>query len=342
MSTHSYSEGMTQNDENNRNWKADLLAYLPDGVRALIKDVDAHAPLEEIRMRAHAPLQLRFTGYERMLCARNGASPVSEADCRLFLQRLCGQSVYAWETELGGGFLTLEGGYRVGLCGRFAQLDSGAPRLTDVTGFNIRIARQIPGAAAEALPYLLDASGRLYATLVVSPPGCGKTTLLRDLARCCSYGICGAYPSRVAVVDTRYEMTGSVRGVPQLDVGPRTDVLCGAPKALGMRMMVTNMSPDVLVTDELSTFEDARAAFDAIGCGVAVAASAHARTADGLLHRRALAMLLRQRLFARIVLLGRSRGVGTVEDVLDASFQRAKPIHRHAEEVTSCYVRLLS
>lgn len=333
---------MISKDGNNRNWKTELLAYLPDSVRMLLKNVEPTAPLEEIRIRANAPLQLCFSGGERMLSGKNGAPPVSEDDCRLLLQRLCGQSVYAWETELGGGFLTLPGGYRVGLSGRYAALAGGALRLTDVTGFNIRIARQIQGAAGAALPYLLDAFGRLYPTLVVSPPGCGKTTLLRDLARCCSYGIEGVRAARVAVVDTRFELTGCVRGVPQLDVGPRTDVLCGAPKADGMRMMVTNMSPEVLVTDELSSLADARAVFEAIACGVTVAASAHAGSADGLLHRRALNALLQQRLFTRIVLLGRSRGAGTVEEVLDASFQHVSPIHRQAKEVPSCCARLLS
>ena len=333
---------MISNDGNNRNWKADLLAYLPDSVRALVREVDVNAPLEEIRIRVNAPLQLCFSGYERILCGKNGAPPVNESDCRTLLQRLCDQSVYAWETELGGGYLTLAGGYRIGLSGRYAKLQQGAPQLTDVTGFNIRIARQVRGAADAVLPYLLDASGRLHPTLIVSPPGCGKTTLLRDLARCCSGGLGGARPMRVAVVDTRFELTGSVRGIPQLDVGPRTDVLCGAPKAAGMRMMTVNMSPDVLITDELSTSEDARAAFDAISCGVAVAASAHAGSAEGLLHRRALAMLLGQRLFSRIVLLGRSRGAGTVEEVLDASFRRAAPSCRQTEEVAPCCAHLLS
>ena len=338
----SYSEGMIQHTLVNRNWKEDLWAYLPDGVRALLESVDAYGPLEELRLRANAPVQLRFTGYERLLFGKNGSAPMGESECQTMLQRLCGQSVYAWETELGGGFMTLEGGYRVGLSGRFAYGDGGVPRLTDVTGFNFRIARQVPGAAGRVLPSLLDANRQLLPTLVVSPPGCGKTTLLRDITRCCSNGLFGARPMRVALVDTRYELSGSVRGVPQLDVGFRTDVLCGAKKAEGMRMMVTNMSPDVLVTDELSTFEDARAAYDAISCGVAVAASAHSMGAEGLANRRVLAALLQQRLFSRIVVLGRSQGVGTIEQVLDSGFQPGGQPGWKTEEVSACCVRLLS
>lgn len=333
---------MAQYETINRNWKKDLWPYLPDEVRALVEHVDAYAPLEEIRIRAGAPVQLRFSGYERLLYGKNGSAPMGAEGCKTFLRRLCEQSVYAWEKELSGGYLTLEGGYRVGLCGRFTQPEAGPPRLTDVTGFNIRIARQALGAAAKALPWLTDGGGRLRSTLVVSPPGCGKTTLLRDIGRCCSYGVSGAAPARVAMVDTRYELAGCVRGVPQMDVGPRTDVLCGVGKAEGMRMMVTNMAPDILITDELSTLEEARAVLDAMGCGVVVAASAHASGAEGLTHRRALATLLQQRLFGRIVLLGRSRGVGTVETILDGGFQRVMEPEETVKEVGACFVPLLS
>ncbi len=333
---------MTQHEIINRNWKKDLWPYLPDGVRALMEHVDAYAPLEEIRIRAGAPVQLRFNGYERLLYGKNGAAPIGEEGCKVLLQRLCEQSVYAWEKELSGGYLTLEGGYRVGLCGRFVQQEGGGPRLTDATGFNIRIARQATGAAKKALPWLVDSAGRLMSTLVVSPPGCGKTTLLRDIGRCCSYGIFGAAPARVGMVDTRYELAGCVRGVPQMDVGPRTDVLCGMGKSEGMRMMVANMAPDILITDEISTIGEAQGVLDAMGCGVTVAASAHAVGAESLTHRRALATLLGQRMFRRIVLLGRSRGVGTVEEILDSGFCRVMEPKQTAKEVSACFVPLLS
>lgn len=317
------------------------MPYLPATLSQRLRQIDSNAPLEEIRIRAGAPVQLRFTGYERMLYGPAGGVAIEEDDCKEILQRLCNRSVYAWEKELGSGFVTLEGGYRVGLCGRMDALDGQTPRLSDVTGYNIRIAREALGAARGTMPYLLDLSGKLLSTLVVSPPGCGKTTLLRDIARCCSYGLYGAKPMRVAVVDSRYELSGSVRGVPQLDVGPRTDVLSGAQRAVGMRMMVTNLSPDLLVTDELASFEDARAVFDAICCGTVVAATAHAPGVEGLINRRPLAALLAQRLFQRIVLLGRSRGVGTVEAVFDASFHCVCKGQKPLEEVGTCCAGLL-
>ena len=303
-------------------WKRDLFPYLPPGVRTLLDGVDRTAPLEEIRVRAGKPLQLCFTGYERLLYGPGGGPAATAEDCEQMLTLLCQQSVYAWEEELKNGFLTLEGGYRVGLCGRGEMGGANLERLGCVTSFNIRIARQAPGVAAELLPRLLDGWGGLLSTLIVSPPGCGKTTMLRDMARLCSLGQCGARPSRVALVDTRYELAGAVRGVGTLDVGPRTDVLSGVPKGTGIRMMVTGMAPDLLVTDELATVDEANAALEAAACGTAVAASAHAGGCGSLRRRETLRLLLAAGLFQRIVVLGRSRGVGTVEQVLDGEFHR--------------------
>lgn len=306
-----------------RNWKNDLLAYLPQAIRGILESVDMRAPLEEIRIRAGKPLQLCFGGYERLIYLPNGRAVVDAQDCRALLRRFCEQSVYAWETELGNGFLTLPGGYRVGLCGAMAASEEGRLRFSEVTAFDIRIARQVVGAADGVLPQLVGPDGRLRSTLIVSPPGCGKTTMLRDLARSVSYGVNGARAARVAVVDTRYELSGCARGVMQMDLGPRTDVLTGVSRADGMRMMVTNMSPEALVTDELSTADDMRAVWEAKHSGVTVAASAHAGSLRNLLRREAMRAMLSEGLFSRIVLLSRSRGIATVEQILDENLQFA-------------------
>ena len=259
-----------------RNWKNDLTPYLPVTAAAMLESVSVSAPITEIRIRAEQPLQLCFSGYERLIYLPGGRASVTAGECRALLQRLCEQSVYAWETELGNGFLTLPGGYRVGLCGSMLVTASGERRLSEATAFNIRIARQVIGAADMVLPHITAADGRLYSTLVISAPGCGKTTMLRDIARSASRGRGALAACRVAVVDTRYELAGCAHGVPQMDLGPRTDVLSGVSRADGMRMMVMNMSPDVLVTDELGTAEDVCAVREAIHSGVTVVASMHA------------------------------------------------------------------
>lgn len=305
-----------------RNWKEDLKPYLPLRVQEMLASVDGESPLEEIRLRAGQPLQLCFTGYERLIYAVGGRAAVSAQDCADTLARVCEQSLYAWEEELKSGFVTLPGGYRVGVCGRAIGQGGVLAHLTDVTSLNFRISRAVEGAATPVLPLLADGTGLPLSTLVLSAPGCGKTTLLRDLARACAQGGPGVRPCRVAVVDTRFELAGCLRGVPQFDLGPRTDVLSGCAKAAGMRLLVTTMSPEVLVADELSTAEDVQAAQETAACGVRLLAGVHAGSPETLLARAPLRELMRARLFDRYVLLGRSRGAGTVEGLFNGELRQ--------------------
>jgi len=303
-------------------WKHDLLPYLPQRVQEMLRFVREDEAIEEIRLRAEKPLQLCFADRDRLVYASRGRPAVTAEDCRETLERVCERSLYAWEDELKNGFITLAGGYRVGVCGRTVSRDGRAERMMDVTGLNFRISRAVVGVSQKLLPSISD--GRFpYSTLVISAPGCGKTTMLRDLARQCSYGGYGVQPCRVGVVDSRYELAGSIRGVPQFDLGPRTDVLSGSGKAEGMRLMVASMSPHVLIVDELSFAEDIEAAREAAACGVRLLAGAHAGDVSMLIERPTFRELIRSRLFDRYVLLGRSHGVGTVEAVFDAA---CKPI----------------
>ena len=166
-----------------RSWKGDLGPYLPPRVREMLASVDEDAPLEEIRLRAGQPLQLCFTGCERLIYAVGGRPAVSAQDCADTLSRVCEQSLYAWEEELKSGFVTLPGGYRVGVCGRAVGHDGVPARLTDVTSLNFRISRAVEGAALPVLPLLADGAGLPRSTLVLSAPGCGKTTLINLLMR---------------------------------------------------------------------------------------------------------------------------------------------------------------
>ena len=298
-------------------WRSCVEPYLTESIRKMLSTVDEALPVEELRIRAGQPIQLCFRGGERVIRREGGAAAATKADCSAILQKICAQSIYAWETELKRGFITLPGGCRVGLCGGMSSAGGGFIA-DDVTGFNFRIARAVPGAADAALRYLAE-EGRLLAALIISPPGCGKTTVLRDIARQASLGIGGLKPCRVCVVDTRYELAGCTGGEAQLDLGPRTDVLSGVPKAEGMRMMITNMAPDVLITDELSSAKEAMAACEARSCGVTLIASAHAENVRMLLARPAMRALFRERVFLRHVLLSREHG--KIDAAYDAEMQ---------------------
>lgn len=306
-------------------WKARIEPYLTDSIRIMLDKIDSALPVEELRIRAGQPIQLCFAGGERVLRRDGGAAAVTHEDCQAVLQKICAQSLYAWEEELKRGFVTLPGGCRVGLCGSMTAAGGGF-LYGDVNGFNFRIARAMPGAADAALPYLTD-NARLRSALIISPPGYGKTTVLRDIARQASSGLCGLHPCRVCVVDTRFELAGCVSGAPQLDLGPRTDVLSGVSKAEGMRMMVTNMAPDVLITDELSTAAEALAAIDARSCGVTLIASAHAESLSMLAARPSMRQLFSERLFSRYLLLARERGrIAAAYDGEMRLISRAEPV----------------
>jgi stage III sporulation protein AA len=286
--------------------------------------------IEEIRMRARRPLEVvtadgfAFVSPDgRPVVRPQGAYHVSEEDCLQTLNLLSHYSLYAFEEEVQRGFVTVAGGHRVGLVGK-AVVENGRVRhLRDIAGFNVRIARERPGAAKGVLPLLLT-GGRLLSTMIVSPPQCGKTTLLRDLVRMVSNGVpeLGLCPRKVGVVDERSEIAGCVRGVPTLDVGVRTDVLDGCPKAEGMMMMIRAMSPEVLVTDELGRREDALAVQEAAGAGVVLLVTAHGQDLNDVARRPVLSAIVQSGAFDRFVVLSRRKGPGTVEGVYDGQFRR--------------------
>ena len=230
---------------------APVLEVLPLSIRGLVESLPSrvYESLEEIRVRQESPLEVA-TPFQSMFLSPSGRMVTRERegyrpnreDCQKMLNLISRHSLYALEEELRRGYVTIRGGHRVGLSGRVVVETGKVKHIRDVTGFNRRVARQVKGAARRLLPWILP-GGQLENMLIVSPPQCGKTTLLRDLTRIVSSG--ETIPSRkVGVVDERSEIAGCVEGVPQHDVGPRTDVLDGCPKAEGMMMLIRSMSPN--------------------------------------------------------------------------------------------------
>lgn len=291
--------------------------------------------LEEIRLRVGQPLELCWRQRSTFLAPDGGltTSPdrslrVSAGELSHVLHRLTQFSRYAVEEDMRQGFVTLPGGHRVGIAGR-AVVESGRVRaFRHVTSLNIRLSRDHPGAARALLPYVYDrGSHRPLSSLVLSPPQCGKTTLVRDVARRFSYGdfAPGEAGLKVAVIDERSEIAGSVDGIPQFDLGPRVDVLDGCPKAEGMMMAIRSLSPRVVVTDEIGRVEDAEAVLEASLAGVAVVATAHAASLEAWRRRPGMEPLFDSRAFDRYIVLSRRHGPGTIEAVLDAE---GKPLGR--------------
>ncbi|NLY54782.1 MAG: stage III sporulation protein AA [Firmicutes bacterium] len=279
--------------------------------------------VQELRVRQGRPI-LAYGSLGELVLTTSGLSPawqeivVAEPEhVRHLLATISQSSIYALEEELRSGYVTISGGHRVGLSGRAVTENGRVRTLKYICGFNIRIARQVLGCARSLLPYLFDQRGRLLSTLLVAPPQGGKTTMLRDVTRSLSYGEGCSRGYKIVVVDERSELASCYQGVPQLDIGPRADVLDACPKAEGMMMALRSLGPEVLVTDEIGRREDAEAIEEALHCGVTVIATAHGSSWDELLLRPALQELLSQGSFDRYVFLSTRQGPGTIELVLD-------------------------
>jgi len=311
----------------------EILPILPANLRRLISGLPRPvlAQLEEIRLRQDRPLVVgqaqndAFVSPEgQLLTLPAGAYLVSGEDIQRTLQLVSGASFYALEEELRNGYITIPGGHRVGLAGRAVVEGGQIKTLKNIWSLNVRISREVIGAATPVLPYLVCRQA-IYHTMLFSPPRCGKTTLLRDLIRQISNGVPDLNLSglTVGVVDERSELAGCYRGVPQRDLGARTDVLDGCPKSKGMIMLVRAMAPQVVATDEIGRQEDVAALEEILHAGVKVLFTVHGASLAELANRPALAYLFRLNVVERFVLLGRSRGAGTIEDILDGKTRRS-------------------
>lgn len=310
----------------------EVLLVLPPSLGKVMEGAPAAIgkQLEEIRLRLGKPLMLQLalealylTGTGQPTSDPQQAYQVTAEDIRRVLELLSHSSIYALEEEFRHGFLTLQGGHRVGFVGE-AVLERGKVRtLKNIGGLNLRVAREVTGCSSQVLPWLVQA-GRVYHTLVLSPPRCGKTTFLRDLVRQFSNGIpkLNFAGVNVGVVDERSEIAGCWHGICQRDVGLRTDVLDRCPKAEGIQMLVRSMAPQVIATDELGRENDVAAVEEVLSAGISLLATVHGSRLEELRHRPTLSRLLDLGAVERVVLLSRSRGPGTVEAVIDPASGR--------------------
>jgi stage III sporulation protein AA len=303
-----------------------IYPILPSKLVTMIRAVPIAqlASLTEIRLRINKPLLLVLSNTDiivnslgRVINNYEEAYLCNQDDVHKTLQLISKNSLYAFEQELRMGFLTIDGGHRVGLAGQ-AIIDTGNVKtLKNISSVNIRIAREVIGSADKIMPYIMTLGGHVLNTLIVSPPRCGKTTILRDLIRQISTGSRVYRGLQVGVVDERSEIAACKNGISTVDLGVRTDVLDSCPKAIGMLMLIRSMAPAVVATDELGRAEDIHAVQEALNAGVSVLTTVHGNEINDLLHRPYVGELLAQRYFHRYIVLSDIPCVGTIEKIID-------------------------
>ena len=289
--------------------------------KLLIEAGPDYEKLYEIRLRVGRPLFLVYAGGERFLQIKRGEPYfVTRQDLKETLEYVCGYSLYAYEDEIRQGYISVQGGHRVGVTGKVLLNGDRIRGMKYISCINVRLSHQIPGCADAVMPYI-QSRNHISHTLIISPPRCGKTTLLRDVIRQLSNGREGIPGVTVGVVDERSELAGSWQGVPQNDLGMRTDILDGCLKAAGMLMLLRSMAPDVVAVDELGDREDTTALEQVLKCGCSVLATVHGGSYEELSRKRFLQPLLQAGAFQRYLVLKHCDGTFFVEQVRDGDGQ---------------------
>lgn len=289
-----------------------VVNILPQALRHCMCNVNLEEAIE-IRMITGKPFVIRYPDGDYYLSAKSkllqkpiNAVKVNKKLLDETVEKITKSSIYAVREEIRNGYVTIEGGHRVGIAGTAVTENGTVEFIKNISAVNIRIANEVIGAADEVINCIND--GYIKNTLIISPPCTGKTTMLRDIARQLSNG---GYT--VAIADERCEIAAMYEGKSSFDLGNLTTVLDNCPKDKAMTMLLRSMSPDVIITDEIGTEGDIEAIKAIINSGVGIIASVHGKNVQQIMRRKALSELAD--MFDVMITLSKRNGIGTIEEI---------------------------
>jgi len=302
----------------------DILKILSAKLRKILEMADInYEGLQELRLRVNEPFIIIYNGKEFFVSEHGMLEKnclqgyvVGVSDIKETIEYISSFSLYAYEDEIRQGFITVQGGHRIGLAGKVILEQGRVKSVKHISFVNIRMSHEKKGCSRSILPYIYN-NKQIFHTLIISPPGCGKTTLLRDMIRLISDGNETHPGMTVGVVDERSEIGASYHGIPQNDIGIRTDLLDCCPKAEGMLMLIRSMSPSVIAVDEIGKREDIDALAYVMNCGCCILATVHGSSIDDVKNKPVLRKLVEEKLFKRFVVLSGEGKPGIVQNIFD-------------------------
>lgn len=298
-----------------------LKELFPSSLGALIEDRFNFRDIYEIRIRSNKPIIINYLN--RFVQIKNEKGVSICADKKLIeyiLSRATDLSLYKYNNQIKNGFLSVAGGIRIGIAGEIVIGETGEIKtIKNFSSLTIRIPHEIRGCSDEIINLIIDEKTGIKNTLIISPPGCGKTTFLRDIAR--NLSSCFEEPKNILIIDERYEIASCDNGVNSLNVGVFTDVLSGSTKEYGFYAGIRSMRPDVIITDEISSKSDIAGLKYASSCGVKIIASTHGYGHLDLKRKGSFNSLLEDKVFDRYIILSDRNGAGTIELVLNSAFE---------------------
>lgn len=289
----------------------EIIGIFPLKMRNLLKEILSKEQIYEFRIKIGKPI-LVYSKYGESII---NYIPTRE-DMKSIIQKISNYSLYAYEEDIRQGFITVKGGHRIGIAGECVMEKGEVKTIRNISSINVRICREVIGCSNKVMKHIVS-SQRIYNTIIISPPKCGKTTILRDIARNISNGIpsMGLKGKKVTVIDERSEIGACHLGIPQSDLGIRTDVLDNCLKREGLIMAIRSLSPEVLICDEIGTKGDVEALIMAFNSGVNIITTIHGFTIEDLYKRKVFSDLLCNEILERAIILSNRNGVGTIENV---------------------------